>query len=467
MRNRLTALCIASLAAAIGFLHTFSNRRESFLPSSNPPAQAAEFLKFDVPLVTHGFERAAGLPDGDLFLLPRPMTLGIANPTENVKVFPVDVESFGGDNLSVGGLPGVAPKVLSLSGRDTTVRAVSCPDNFWDGNFLLASRGSSEGDTVRFFMEHPDGLAGPELARFTVRGQGVVVSALHPQMMLYVNNRYATGPMWQVGAYIPFAAAAGSSGMRTPLLTISWPMHYFSELQGCFRFGLEIARGDGDGATAVVPLDVAVNRNATPGDETNSGAGMLQQLPGGYPSGLPCKNECPFPEERLPDPPAPNPDPAGSEDCRAICHRSPMYFRLNLHQLPHGSVVIGGMNFNRPISTTDKRAMQIALRGGHSPLQQLNQEFVAAQLNLLNAGGYGSARTIYAMEGRLKCYGMDFAPIALSDGATLSPDTKLRELYEHSRKCIETNNVQDMAGLVRVLDLLNGNNPLGVCSTAW
>ncbi|MGH9846942.1 MAG: hypothetical protein ACREEM_50235 [Blastocatellia bacterium] len=457
MRKSQIAICIALFTLMIGYA---ANHLSA---SSSEPAQAAEFLKFDVPIVTHGFETANGLPDGDLFLLPKPLSLGISDPSVGVKVSPVNIESFGGDSEAIGGLPGVTPNVLAFSARNSKVRALSCAEDIWDGNLLIASTGSTEGDTVRLFLEHPDGVAGPELALFTIKGQGVSVSELHPQLMMYVNNRYATGPMHKKGAYIGFAAAAGLSGLRTDLLTLSWPMHYFSVLQGCFRVGVEIARGDGFGATSVVVTDIVVNRNATPGDENNLGVGLLKQMTGGYPSGLPCKKECPFPT----DPPAPNPQQPASEVCSAICHRSPLYFRLNIDRLPHGTVIIGGMNFNRPISTTDKRAIAIALRGGYTPLQKLNQEFVAAQLNLLNAGGQGSPRTFSALESRLKCYGMDFEPITMSNGFTLTPDTQLKDLYAHCRKCIELNMVQDMPGLVLVLDLLNGNNPLGVCSSAW
>lgn len=463
MRKSQIAICIALFSLMIGYFTNHLN----LTSSAAEPAQAAEFLKFDVPIVTHGFETTSGLPDGDLFLLPKPMTMGISDPPEGVKVFPVNIENFGGDSEAIGGLPGVTPNVLAFSTRNSKVRALSCAEDIWDGNLLIATNGSTEGDTVRLFLEHPDGVAGPELALFTIKGQGVYVSELHPQLMMYVNNRYANGPMWKKGAYISFAAAAGLSGLRIDLLTLSWPMHYFSELQGCFRIGVEIARGDGQGTTSVVVTDIVVNRNATPGDENNLGVGLLKQMTGGYPSGLPCKKECPFPTDPIPDPPVPNPQQPTSEVCSAICYRSPLYFRLNIDRLPHGTVIIGGMNFNRPISTTDKRSMTIALRGGYTPLQKLNQEFVAAQLNLLNAGGQGSPRTFYALEGRLKCYGMDFEPITMSDGFTLTPDTKIKDLYEHCRKCIELNLVQDMPGLVRVLDLLNGNNPLNACSIAW
>jgi hypothetical protein len=455
---RKIAVCIALFALTIGyFVVSQSDSRGA------APAQAAEVLKFEIPIVTHGFARAQSLPDGDVFLLPKPMTMAVSNPPEGAKVFPVNIENFGGDGEMVGALPSVTPQGLSLSSSNSKVRALTCADNLWDGNLLLASAGNTEGDTVRLFLEATDGGPGHELALFTVKGQGIYVAELHQHLMMYVNNRYATGPMWKKGAYIPFSVAAGPQGMRTDLLTISWPMHFFSPLQGCYRIGVEITRGGGQGSTSVVFTDLVVNRNRAPGDESNPGLGLLGRLTGGYPTGLPCKAECPVPSDEIPPPPAPDPQQPGGDACSAICFRSPIYFRLNIGNLPHGVVVIGGMNFNRPISTTDKRAISIALRGGFTPLQKLNQEFVAAQLNVLNAGGEGSPRVVTAMEGKLKCYGMDFAPVTLSNGFTITPETKLKDLFQHCRQCINLNTVEDMLPLATIFDLLNGNDPLNIC----
>ncbi len=426
----------------------------------NEAAKAAGFLRLDIPAVTHGFQKIPQLPDGDLFLLPKPLAIAASNAPEGAQVFPVSFDSFGGDAESIGALPTTAPQGLSLSSPNTTVRATSCSESIWDGNLLIASTaGTTDGDTIRLFLEFPDGAAGPEAATFTIVNSGVVISRLHPDLMLFVNNRKAMGPSQHEGAFIPLSRAAGVNGFRTDLITIAWPMNGQSPLQGCFRVGVEIARGNNEGQTAVVFTDIVVNRNRTPGDENNPGLGLLARLAGGYPSGLPCRAECPFP-----DPNVPNPDPPGNGgDCNAICFRSPQYFLLNLDRLPHGTVLVGGMNFNRPISTTNIRAMEMALRGGSTPLQQFNQEFVAAQLNVLNAGGDGSPNVFYAMEGKLRCYNLTFDAVALSNGFTITTDTKLKDLFQQARFSVWDNRPQDMPALAKIFDLLNGNSPLAFC----
>jgi hypothetical protein len=426
-------------------------------------AKAAEIIRLNIPAVTHGFQKIPQLPDGDLFLLSKPMTMAVTDAPGGARAFAVTLESFGSEGESIGALPTTSPQGLALSSTNSTIRALTCAESIWDGNFLIASTLGGDGDTVRLFLEHPDGAPGPEIAKYTVSFPGIVVSALHKDLMMFVDNRMAMGPSVKSGDFIQFSQPAGSYGYRTGLITLAWPMGVFSELQGCFRIGVEITRGANDGTTSIAFTDIVVNRNPAPGDENNSGLGLLRQLTGGYPTGFPCKADCPFPE--LPDPTTPNPSgPGAGEDCNAICFRSPQYFRLNLNRLPHGTVLVGGMNYNRPISTTDRRAMGMALRGGFTPLQQLNEEFVAAQLNVLNAGGDGSPKVFYAMEGRLSCYGLNFTELTLSNGYALSPQTKLKDLFQQARFSIYENRVGDMLTLVRIFDMLNGNNPLAFCN---
>src|SRR5262249_6304608 len=127
------------------------------------PAHAAEFLRLHIPAVTHGFEKTPQLPDGDLFLLPDPMQMAVTDAPEGTKVFPVGFESFGGDGESIGALPGITPQGLASSAPNTKVVAVTCSESIWDGNFVLAATPGTTGDTVRFFLEHPDGKKGAEL----------------------------------------------------------------------------------------------------------------------------------------------------------------------------------------------------------------------------------------------------------------------------------------------------------------
>lgn len=461
MRKYRIALSIALLSLTAGLLlFAITPQREV------QRAKAAQFLRLNIPAVTHGFEKTAQLPDGDLFLQSQPTQMAADNAPEGAKVFSVNAESFGGDGESIGALPTVKPEGLSLSTPNSKVVAKTCSEEIWDSNLMIAATSGTFGDTVRLFLERADGSQGAQLALFTVQTTGVELTQMHPDLMLYLGNRFATGPMVKPGATIPYAFSAGESGLRTDLLTFSWPMMGFSELQGCYRLGVEIARGDNSGSTSVVFTDIVVIRNRVPGDENNLAAGLLRNLRGGFPTGFPCKADCPFPPEP-PEPPVPNPGQGGGDECNAICYRSPQYFKLNIDRLPRGTVLIGGVNSNQPISTTNKRVMGLALAGGYTTLQKLNQEFVAAQLNVLNAGGDGSAKVFYAMEGKLSCYGLNFSEITLSDGFTLSPDTKLKDLYQQTRFCIVGGTVEDQVALTAIFDMLNGNNPLGVCNNLW
>lgn len=426
-------------------------------------AQAADIMRINIPAVVHGFEKTSQLPDGDLYLLPNPMQLAIGDAPEGAKTFTADVTTFGADPETFGALQKTTPQGLSLSTPNQKVTALTCAESIWDGNLVIAGTSGTIGDKVRLFLQTTDGKPGPEVALFTLAAHGVEVTRLHNDIMLFVNNRYATGPATMKGALIAYAAAAGESGQRTDLLTLAWPMGGFSALQGCFRVGVEIQRGDNSGTTSVVVTDIVVNRNRAPGDEALKGVGLLKNVRGGFPTGLPCKSDCPFPDQEPPLPPQPNPGGGQGGECNTICYRSPQYFKLNINSLPRGTVIIGGVNYNRPVSTTDKRRLELALRGGFTPLQQLNQEFVAAQLNILNAGGDGSAKVFYAMEGALTCYNLKFEPVTLSSGFTLTPDSQLKDLYREARLCIQSNNVQDQIALTKIFDMLNGNSPMNVC----
>lgn len=447
---------LLSLLAGVFLLSPGSGRQST-------PAQAAEILRLNIPAVVHGFEKTPQLPDGDLYLLSQPMQMAIGDATEGTKVFPVTIDTFGADPVSFGGLQNTSPQGISLSTANAKITALTCAESIWDGNLVIAGTSGAVGDKVRLFLRFPDGKPGPEIALFTQVPHGIEVTQLHKDLMLFVNDRYATGPATPQGGFIPYAATARESGERTDLLTMAWPMHSFSELQGCFQVGVEIQRGDNSGMTSVVVTDLVVNRNRVAGDESQNGVGLLRNLRSGFPTGFPCKSECPFPVVNLPRPKEPNPGGGEGGECNTICYRSPQYFKLNIDSLPRGTVIIGGVNFNHPVSTTDRKALGIALRGGFTPLQQFNQEYVAAQLNMLNAGGDGSAKVFYAMQGPLTCYNLVFEAVTLSNGFVLSPESLLGDLYREARLCVSSNNVQDQIALTKIFDLLNGNNPLNIC----
>ncbi|HQR35487.1 MAG TPA: HYR domain-containing protein, partial [Blastocatellia bacterium] len=155
--------------------------------------------------------------------------------------------------------------------------------------------------------------------------------------------------------------------------------------------------------------------------------------------------------------------------CDTICFRSPQYFLLHLNQLPKGAVVIAGVNYGQAVSTSNTLAIQFALQGNATgigtltPLQHFNQEFVAAQLNLVSAGGSGSPTVYNALWSLLSCYKINFTPVTLSNNFTLTPNSTLNDLFEQAISAVRENRTADMGALATIFDLLNGNNPSGHC----
>ncbi|MDX2043800.1 MAG: Ig-like domain-containing protein [Acidobacteriota bacterium] len=153
---------------------------------------------------------------------------------------------------------------------------------------------------------------------------------------------------------------------------------------------------------------------------------------------------------------------ADSGNCNTICFRSSQYYLLNPVSLPPGSgVQIGGVNSNAP--TRNQTAIRFALQGGPNPLQQLNQQFVAAQLSLIRAGGHSSPAAFTALKSPLSCYKLNFAAVTLSNAFVLSPNSTLEDLFAQARFAISDRRTADMLAIADIFRLLNGNDPLGRC----
>jgi hypothetical protein len=155
-----------------------------------------------------------------------------------------------------------------------------------------------------------------------------------------------------------------------------------------------------------------------------------------------------------------------SDKCDTACFRGPHYYLLNLNRLPKGAVLISGYNANKPVSTENKTAIALALRGNPSgigpltPQQRFNQQFVAAQLSLNAVGQAGQFNLYWSM---LNCYGIDFVPGLLSNDVEIDPNTMLGDLLEQAKAAIRENRTADMAFLAEIFDLLNGDDPTGRC----
>jgi hypothetical protein len=143
--------------------------------------------------------------------------------------------------------------------------------------------------------------------------------------------------------------------------------------------------------------------------------------------------------------------------CDTICFRSASEWLLRLNRLPNGSIIIMGFNFNNPVSIQrNVQAIQQALQSTATPMQRLNREFVALQLSLATAGGTGSPVVFNSFWSPLRCSGLNFPPVTLSNGYVFTPDTLLNDLVLQSQAAIRENRSADFQALANILALLNG-----------
>ena len=149
--------------------------------------------------------------------------------------------------------------------------------------------------------------------------------------------------------------------------------------------------------------------------------------------------------------------------CQTACFQAPQYYLLNMTRLPSGSVFIGGVNFNSPVSIQESLPdIRRALQGGRSVLQSLNAEFVAAQISVIQTAG-GGQQQAGVLNGSLRCYGLNFDPIVLDNGYVITVDSTIGELFAQSRAAITDARSTDQLRLAQTLDQVNGNSPTSRC----
>lgn len=160
--------------------------------------------------------------------------------------------------------------------------------------------------------------------------------------------------------------------------------------------------------------------------------------------------------------------------CEKICFRPPILCQIFLNKLPPGTILIGGINNNNPVNIqTNGTAIRNALfpcPGANpncplTPLQQLNQQFVAAQLSLAANGGVSSPVAMNVLWSNLSCYPdiVKVLPVTLSNGFTFTPDSMVKDLFDQARKAITENRTvenrnADMIKLAKLFKLLNSCN---------
>lgn len=410
---------------------------------------------FEVPLNTYGFLTTAQLPNGDLFLLGSQLSLRLTPATvKNGTLFSANPESFG---------PRIIPLMPSMGGAriskpNSSLTAISCVDNFRNISFIIAGQGVTEGDTVRLSLQNQDNGNTQVLATFAVRGSGATLTQLHQQANLFLNNRIATGTTGRqaLDAAIPYVIALAGGALRTELLTLELRGVPSSQLETCGQLVLDIMRSGTAGETTVAFTDITVNRVEQFGDRNNPGLGLLMSSTGGFPTGIPCTGAvCPacIPASTQPAP-----------GCGSICFRSPDFYLTRPNQLPVGTVLIGGVNFNVPVSIQNRQQdVLLALQGGFgmlSPLQVLNREFVAAQLAVQQRGFLAIPGTLRL---QLNCLNTSALPVTLSNGARLTGESTLGDLFEQVKSSIINQRSLDMLILAGVLNDLNSSDPFGIC----
>jgi hypothetical protein len=132
--------------------------------------------------------------------------------------------------------------------------------------------------------------------------------------------------------------------------------------------------------------------------------------------------------------------------------------------LPNGTVLIGGVNFNVPVSIQARQGdVLFALQGGFgvlSPLQQLNRGFVAAQLTWQRQGFLAGAELLRS---QLNCLSVGSLPVTLSNGATLTSQSTLGDLFEQAKQSIINQQTADMLVLAGLFNGLNQGDAFGLC----
>jgi hypothetical protein len=282
-----------------------------------------------VPLTTHGFKKTDRLPNGDLFLLPQPLKLTVVSSTDDPKVFTVDRNTFGGDAAAIGGFAGTTVQGLMVSTPNSTTRAISCLDDFWDIGFEVASWDREDGDRVRLFLQKPDGSGVVEVVTLEVKGGRLEVTHLSPFALLSLDDIFIADPdkLLHVGSRISFAHNAGIKGKRTGLLTLAFSTAADSLLKGCLQLGVEIKRGDTEDMTSIVFTSIQVKRKEVSGDRDRGGRGLLGGLDGGFPTGLICDLVCP---------------PCPGQECPQVSFKAPALTHglLTVRDLPKGDLFL-------------------------------------------------------------------------------------------------------------------------------
>lgn len=143
-----------------------------------------------------------------------------------------------------------------------------------------------------------------------------------------------------------------------------------------------------------------------------------------------------------------------------ICLRSTSYFVVNYKRIRFfpRDILISGVNLNHPVEVTSVNTILLTLRNpSNSPLAEFNRNYVTSQLSMAMM----PLVSVYsAVKSSIGCYGLDFQPVTLSTGVTLTPNSSVETLFSQC-DVVAINPVSperdaDMQALVEILAKLNG-----------
>ena len=135
--------------------------------------------------------------------------------------------------------------------------------------------------------------------------------------------------------------------------------------------------------------------------------------------------------------------------CQVIRMQSADYYIQNIDLLPEGVIWIGRDTYN---TSYESSAIRLALSLNYTTSQKLTREFTASQLSVISA-----ADRTGALNTRLTCYELIFNPITLGTGVTVSVQTTLGQLFDHTREAIIGERVSDFQQLIWIFERLNAN----------
>lgn len=155
--------------------------------------------------------------------------------------------------------------------------------------------------------------------------------------------------------------------------------------------------------------------------------------------------------------------------CSTICFRPPEFFLLNSPYLPPGTtVIINGANINAGTNNVVQIKLNLGVtsNGPLSARQQLNRQFVAAQLSLINARGHSSPAAFTALASPLSCYGFT-STYVLSTGEIISSSTTLAGLFSQVQSMFNSRSITDadMEIAAHLFVRLSSNNRYGCTGT--